>query len=118
MYGDAGYFYIYLVYGMHWMLNVVTEAKDFPAAILIRGVRDVETGKKIVGPGRVTKMLSINKKYTGIEAVPHHDMWFEKRNSLYLMSRKKKIGIKKSARIGIDYAGPIWAKKEYRFELE
>jgi DNA-3-methyladenine glycosylase len=41
MFGHAGYWYVYLIYGMHYCLNIVTEQKDYPAAILIRGVENV-----------------------------------------------------------------------------
>src|SRR3989338_643931 len=51
MFGDAGFWYVYLVYGMHWMLNIVIGFRDYPAAILIRAAGDV------MGPGRVTKKL-------------------------------------------------------------
>ncbi len=106
MYGEAGHFYVYFIYGMHWLLNVVTEKKGFPSAILIRGVEGVK------GPGRVTKKLHINGKFHGIGAAEKNGLWFEPRD------KNLKFKIKRSARIGVDYAGPIWAKKEYRFELK
>lgn len=54
LYHPAGTIYVYLCYGIHWMLNLVTGAADDPQAVLIRGV----TGAS--GPGRVTKLLRIN----------------------------------------------------------
>src|SRR3989338_10263905 len=54
MFGEAGRWYVYLIYGMYWMLNIVTGPKDYPAAILIRGVVDAS------GPGRLTKFFKIN----------------------------------------------------------
>ena len=55
MFGPAGYFYVYLIYGMHHMLNVVTHTDGIPSAVLIREIEGVS------GPGRVAKLLSINK---------------------------------------------------------
>src|SRR3989338_4648093 len=53
MFGKAGYWYVYFTYGMHWMLNIVTERNGYPAAILIRGVQGIS------GPARITKFLKI-----------------------------------------------------------
>ncbi len=50
MFGDGGFIYMYLIYGMHWMLNVVTSVEDSPQAVLIRGVREAS------GPGRLTRL--------------------------------------------------------------
>jgi DNA-3-methyladenine glycosylase len=53
MFGEAGVWYIYLCYGIHWLLNIATGPPGYPAAILIRGVEGVP------GPGRVTRHLGI-----------------------------------------------------------
>ena len=55
MFKSGGYIYMYLIYGMYWMLNIVTGQKNYPSAILIRGT------KEISGPGRLTKHLNLNK---------------------------------------------------------
>src|SRR5436305_8063093 len=59
MFGPAGVFYVYLIYGLHWMLNVVTGEPDYPAAVLIRGTTDIS------GPGRITAQLQIDKSLNG-----------------------------------------------------
>lgn len=105
MFGEAGRFYVYFTYGMHWMLNIVTGKKDYPAAVLIRGIEG------ILGPARLTKKLKIGKNFNGRKANKKTGLWFEDRGI--------KIGknqILRAPRIGVDYAG-AWAKKPYRFVL-
>ena len=106
MFGKAGVFYVYFVYGMHWMLNVVTGKEGYPAAVLIRGVEGIN------GPARVTKKLSITGAFTGKPVNRKTGLWFEGREKI--LSRH----IAKTARIGVAYAGPVWSKKQYRFVLK
>jgi DNA-3-methyladenine glycosylase len=105
MFGHPGTFYIYFVYGLHWMLNVVTGPVGFPAAVLIRGVDG------IVGPARLTKALGITGKLNGKLASKETGVWFSEGPRL---ARKH---IMRSARIGVDYAGAVWSLKPYRFRL-
>ena len=105
MFGPPGSFYVYFVYGVHWMLNVVTGPGDYPAAVLIRSVEG------IVGPARLTKALGINGDLNGKVANKETGVWF---GEGLRPSRKQ---IVRSARIGVDYAGPIWSLKPYRFGL-
>jgi len=106
MFGPAGYWYVYFTYGIYWMLNIVTREKDYPAAILIRGV------ERISGPGRLTRALDINRKFNGRAATESSGLWIEDRG-IKIPNGK----IKKGPRIGIDYAGPYWAKRHWRFWL-
>jgi DNA-3-methyladenine glycosylase len=110
MFGKAGRFYIYFIYGMYWMLNVVCGPENFPAAILIRGI-EVD-GLRINGPGRLTKFLNIDKHFNGLEASARSGMWFEDRG---LVVGQEQLANTK--RIGVDYAGE-WAHKPYRFYLK
>lgn len=112
LYGKAGNLYVYLIYGMHYLLNVVADKDEYPAGILIRGIETPE-GKKIFGPGRVAKALQIDKAFHGMKAGKEIKVWFEDRGE----NVSKKM-IKKTPRIGVDYAGPIWSLKLYRFLLE
>jgi DNA-3-methyladenine glycosylase len=103
MFGSPGRVYVYLIYGMHWMLNVVTEDIGYPAAVLIRGVEAVdESGniaKKLDGPGRLTRDFEVTGELNNRDLTLGENLWLEENKGL----RKKKI-IKKP-RIGVDYAG-------------
>lgn len=110
MFGEAGTIYTYLIYGMHYCLNIVTEKKDFPAAVLIRGI--YANGKAINGPGRVCKFLKIDKKLNEKTLSRKNGMWIAA--GIKINPRK----IKKLPRIGVDYAGPGWSKKHWRFYIK
>lgn len=105
MFGSAGYWYVYFTYGTHWMLNIVTEKQEYPAAILIRGVEGIS------GPARLTKFLNIDKKLNGKLASKNTGLWIEDRGV-----RIAPRAIKKGKRVGIDYAG-AWKNKLWRFRL-
>ncbi|TAL48774.1 DNA-3-methyladenine glycosylase [Patescibacteria group bacterium] len=107
MFCEAGTLYVYFVYGMYWMLNVVTEEKNYPAAILIRGTEHFRR------PGVLTRELKITGALNGRAARKRTGLWFEDRGEKIPQSK-----IKRTPRIGISYAGPIWSKKKYRFTLK
>ena len=113
MFGEAGRWYVYFTYGMHWMLNIVTGKKGYPAAVLIRGVV-MEDGKVFDGPAKLTKFLKIDKKLNNKPASLKTGLWIEGNPK----SRISKFDIKTSPRIGVNYAGPVWSKKHYRFFIE
>ena len=103
MFGEGGHLYIYLIYGMYWMLNIVTGEVDNPQAILIRGVESLN------GPGKLTKALGIDKSFYGEDLVSSERIWFEESGV--------KPDVKTSPRIGIDYAGEYWAAKPWRYYI-
>ncbi len=105
MFGKAGRWYVYFTYGMHWMLNIVTESEGYPAAVLIRGT------DKVLGPARITKFLKIDKKFDGLPASKKSGLWIEDRGF-----KVKASEIKKAPRVGVDYAG-VWAKRPWRFYI-
>lgn len=105
MFGEAGYWYVYFTYGIHWMLNIVTGPKDYPAAVLIRGIEEIN------GPARLTKALHIDKKLNDKFVNKKSSLWIENRG---IRSRK----IFSAHRIGVGYAGPVWSKKKWRFYIK
>lgn len=108
MFGAAGHAYVYLVYGLHHMLNIVTQAEGYPAAVLIRAVEH-EKGN---GPAKLTKLLHINNTLNTLPV-------FTKQSNLWLETGTLVTGetIKKSPRVGIDYAG-AYKDKPWRFFIE
>jgi len=70
MFGDAGYSYVYLIYGMYHCLNFVTEEEEFPAAVLIRGIHSPSLPiKKTNGPGKLCKELGITREHNNIDLI-------------------------------------------------
>lgn len=107
LFRPGGVWYVYFCYGVHEMLNLVVGPEDFPAAVLIRGLHDVS------GPGRLTKRLGIDRKLNGLLAEPAVGLHVEDEGRVVPKKR-----IQTSPRIGVDYAGPIWAGKPWRFMVE
>jgi len=101
MYGQGGYIYVYLIYGMYWMLNIVSGKKNQPQAVLIRGL------DKVYGPGRITKKLSIDKSFYGENLLTSERIWIEE--------GFKNINYKTDCRVGITYAGEFWENKQWRY---
>lgn len=115
MFAHAGIFYVYLVYGMHWMLNVVTGPKGYPAAILIRSALIMlPTGaiEHVDGPAKLTKFIKINKEFNALKAIEQNGLWFEDRGISF---SKEQIVQKK--RIGVEYAAE-WKDAPYNFSVE
>ena len=101
LYQIGGVAYIYLCYGMHNMLNIVTGEENFPQAVLIRGIEGFD------GPGKLTKALNINRTLNGENLVKSNLLWLEDDGC--------KFKYKATKRIGIDYATPEYRNKLWRF---
>lgn len=104
MFRPGGVWYVYLCYGVHEMLNLVTGPADYPAAILIRGVEGV------FGPGRVTRKLGIDRRFNGRTAARGTGLWIE--DDGFVVPKAKVVAL---PRVGIAYAGEPWVSKPWRF---
>jgi len=103
MFDRPGTIYIYLIYGMYWMLNITCGKEKYPAAVLIRGLEGVK------GPGRLAKALKIDRKLNGKKLGRANGLWIEDRG-VKISPRH----IAKTPRIGVSYAEE-WAHKPWRF---
>jgi DNA-3-methyladenine glycosylase len=118
MFGPPGHAYMFLVYGMHWQLNLVTTAVGAPHAVLIRAVeplfglehmaarRGVAASRVELtnGPGKLCQAFSIDGAAYGADLT---------RGKLFL-SDGARVPVARSPRVGIDYAGS-WAARPWRF---
>jgi DNA-3-methyladenine glycosylase len=119
MYGPAGHAYVYFIYGFYNMLNLVTEAKDYPAAVLVRAVEPVggieimkirrrsdELRNLARGPGKLCQAFAIDRSLNGANACG---------KVLYVEDRGDPMPkFLTTPRIGVDYAG-TWKDKPLRF---
>ena len=102
MFQEGGKVYVYLIYGMYWMLNLVTGEDENASAVLIRGIEGFS------GPGRLGRELRLDKSFYGENLAESSRLWVEDAEPV--------SGFKTSKRIGIGYAGE-WADKPWRFYL-
>ena len=103
MFGPAGIWYVYLCYGVHWMLNIVTGPEDYPAAVLIRGAGS------LYGPGRLTRALAISGELNRQPASLATGLWIEHGDPVEAQA------VLTAPRVGVDYSGPDWSQRHYRF---
>ena len=103
MFGPGGYVYTYLIYGMYWMLNIVTGEAAVPQAVLLRGLDSV------VGPGRLTRQFEIGGDFYGESLADSGRLWVEDHPGI--------VEVETGPRIGIDYAGEYWASRPWRFTI-
>jgi DNA-3-methyladenine glycosylase len=108
MFEAGGIVYVYLVYGMHHCLNIVTGPAGYPAAVLLRAA-DVPGGVTASGPGRLSRAFSVDRSLDGASLLGR-ELWLEEGE------RVPDRGVRRTARIGVDYAG-AWARRKYRFHV-
>jgi DNA-3-methyladenine glycosylase len=110
MFGPPGHAYVYLVYGMHHCMNVVTEGEGHGAAVLLRAVEPVEnvTGRTC-GPGLLCKALGIDLRHNARDLLG---------DDLFVTAPpgETPFDLVRRPRIGVDYAGG-WARRLLRFYI-
>jgi len=126
MYGPPGYAYIYFNYGIHWLLNIVTEEKDFPAAVLIRAIKPTE-GLEIIanrrkgiprsqwtnGPAKICQALNLDNNFNGTDiCAPESVLFVEEGQKI----QENAIAIK--SRVGIQSVPEPWKSIPWRFQLK
>ncbi len=105
MYLEGGAAYVYLCYGIHSLLNVVTGPKDHPEAVLIRGVEGIS------GPGRVTKQLKITMLLNAEDLISSEQLWIEDDGSPVPEYTS-------SPRIGISYASKEDVERLWNYRVK
>jgi len=123
MYGPPGRAYVYFVYGMHWLLNLVTEKEGYPGAVLIRGILP-EEGLDLInkrrngrpqkqwtdGPAKLCQAFGINGEMNGIDTCSENANVFIEEN----MDIPTRL-VQKTPRIGLDTVPEPWKSKPWRF---
>jgi DNA-3-methyladenine glycosylase len=126
MYHQPGLAYVYFTYGIHWMLNIVSERIDFPAAVLIRAIEPIEgiaamqrrRGSRPItdlcsGPAKLTQALRIDQVFNGVDLCNRRsDLWLEPDRSISTRS------IARGSRIGLGATPEPWLSKPWRFWLK
>jgi len=108
----GGHIYIYLVYGMYWQFNISTSKEGPAECILIRALEIPGKEKVADGPGKLCNYLKLDKSFYGEDVTKSKRIWLEDRGE-----KIKPEQILATGRVGIDYAGPYWSKRKWRFVL-
>ncbi|MDE5556371.1 MAG: DNA-3-methyladenine glycosylase [Ruminococcus sp.] len=104
LYGESGKIYVYLCYGIHWLMNITTGETGDPQCVLIRA------GEVHNGPAKITKYLQMDGNFNKQEICGNSDIWIEDDGF--------RPSIQTAKRVGIDYAGEYWKNIEWRFIAE
>lgn len=127
VYLRGGHVYIYLVYGMHWMLNVTTRLEGEPECVLIRALEPcpgdpepssegqeprTEERRIASGPGKLCRWLGLDGSVYGEDLVTSNRLWVERRGEAVAPG-----DIVRASRVGIDYAGEPWTSVPWRFYI-
>lgn len=100
MYGKPGHAYVYLIYGMYDMFNVVTDRKNFPAAVLIRGLEPImNITRSVDGPGKLTRALHVTRSLNKLPLFERNKLFIADDNFVVDSSL-----VTNTKRVGVDYA--------------
>jgi DNA-3-methyladenine glycosylase len=110
MFGPPGFAYVYLVYGMHTMLNVVTGVSGEAEAVLLRAAESVsESSLRMDGPGRLARALGIRREHDGLDLCAGL-----RASGLTIAQGTSPAAVAIGPRVGVDYAGD-WRDAPLRF---
>jgi len=126
MYGPAGHAYVYFTYGMHWMLNFVTEAEGFPAAVLIRAILPSEGLESIAarrdsqppehwtdGPAKICQALAIDGSFNGADlCMPGSTLFVEPGLPI------SDLSVTISPRVGLNSVPEPWKSIPWRYSVK
>ena len=123
MFGPPGHLYVYFTYGMHWMINLVTEREGFPAAALLRAVLPVEGMATMIqrrgrsdhladGPAKIAQAFAIDKRWNGIDlCAPDSDVFIEKADAV------PDSAVRAAPRVGLGNTPEPWLSKKWNFSI-
>ena len=127
MFGPPGHAYVYFTYGLHWMLNVVTEGVGLPAAVLIRAIQPTEgqalmtknrpyrAGKRgwTDGPAKLTQALAFNDAFNGMNVCdPTNALWIEEGLPIH------DAQVQKTPRVGLNSVPEPWRTIPWRYVVD
>ena len=126
MWGPAGHAYVFFTYGMHWMLNIVTEAEGFPAAVLLRGIwptegiqimhanRDAPSRRALGdGPAKLCQALEIDRQWDGVDLCRKDAQLF-----IESMPAVDEILVTTGPRVGLTQVPEPWKSIPWRFRVD
>lgn len=102
LYGESGYIYVYLCYGIHWLLNIVSGEREQPQAVLIRACEGYD------GPGKLTKRLEITGELNARHICACPELWMEDDGARFEIITDR--------RVGIAYAAEVDQNRLWRFK--
>ncbi len=124
MYGPPGHAYVYFTYGMHWLLNAVTDGEGTPAAVLIRALLPVEGIEEMAqnrpyrakqrgwtdGPAKLTQALGIDGGFNRVDLCDRHSgLWIEPGEPL------PEYAVEQTSRVGLNSVPEPWRSVPWRF---
>lgn len=101
LYGKSGIIYVYLIYGLHWLMNVITGEEGQPQGVLLR------CSTEYPGPARLTKALYVDREMNGQPICNNPAVWIE--------DDGYRPALQTAPRVGVDYAPPEWRDKPWRY---
>ena len=123
MFGPPGHLYVYFTYGMHWMINLVTEREGFPAAALLRTVLPVEGVATMIqrrgrsdhiadGPAKIAQAFAIDRRWNGADLCsPDADVTIEKAPAA------PDSAVRAAPRVGLGNTPEPWLSKKWNFSI-